>query len=93
MSTSDRLIKIFLDFTALGESRQFAATSPSITSLTGGGSKKEYKTKNGFKRYWSGEMWGALFYLLKNGGVVIAGRGDNGSLENWPISCIRCSRL
>ena len=38
----------------------------------GGGSKKEWKIKDSFKRYWRGEMWGVLFYLLVNSGVVMA---------------------
>ena len=44
------------------------------------GMKKEWKLKESFRRYWQGEMWGELFHLLINSGVVSArtGGGEEG---------------
>ena len=57
------------------------AAEAEIGLNAGGGNKKEWKLKNGFKRYWNGDMWGALFYLLVNSGVVMAGMEGDGDEE------------
>ena len=44
----------------------------------GGNSSREWKLREGFKRYWQQGLWEELFYLLCNSAVVARGNGDGG---------------
>jgi checkpoint serine/threonine-protein kinase len=60
-----------------------------VVSQGGLGAKKEWKIKEGLRRYWQGEIWGELFYCLVNSGVVSRETGEEGGRISGRLNEVR----
>lgn len=65
----------------------FALSSDTDGGAIGGGlgAKKIWKLKEGFKRYWQGQIWSEVFSLLLNPTIVPLAGGMPGELEKMPL--------